>query len=272
MRQHGPGGSHTVETSRTGADRTLAAWEAQVPDDKDDFDDLDDLEDASPGWDAIDEALERLYGDTEPLHYGTLLAGGLSLEDAEEEALDGISAYSRVEPVPHWHIISYGMSELYEPVEDDGSEPDLSGWGFEFTFRPLRDPSEDEPPEWALSFVDNLAKYVWSSRRPFAPGHVVDAKGPIAQERRTSLHAAAFTLDAELRTIDTPNGRVTFLQIVGITREELTAFQAHGPETITRLLDAFSRRLPLLTTDLTRGPLLDDPEVARLLEQTRPEG
>lgn len=245
-----------------------------MPDDHDDFDALDELQnldDASPGWDAIDEALDRLYGDTEPLHYGTLLAGGLSLEETEEEALDGISAYPRDEPVPHWHIISYGMSELYEPVEDDGSQPGLSGWGFEFTFRPLRDPAEAEPPEWALNFIDNLARYVWSTRRPFAPGHIVDAKGPIAQDRRTSLHAAAFTLDPELRTIDTPNGRVTFLQIVGITREELTAFQSRGPETIARLLDAFSRRLALLTTDLTRGPLLDDPEVTRLLEQSPPE-
>jgi len=34
--------------------------------------------------------------------------------------------------VPHWHIVGYGMSELYAKETDD---PEESGWGFELTFR-----------------------------------------------------------------------------------------------------------------------------------------
>ena len=30
-------------------------------------------EDESVGWDAIDAELEKLYGDTEPRHYGSII-------------------------------------------------------------------------------------------------------------------------------------------------------------------------------------------------------
>jgi hypothetical protein len=47
----------------------------------------DDDVPAAPGWDAIDAALDSLYGGREPLHYGTIVrfaAGG-------PDPLDGIS-------------------------------------------------------------------------------------------------------------------------------------------------------------------------------------
>ncbi|MFV2172583.1 suppressor of fused domain protein [Actinomadura sp. LOL_016] len=53
------------------------------------------------------------------------------------DPLDGISVYPRADPVPHWHFVSYGMSELYEKTSSNADE---SGWGFEFTFRLVRDP------------------------------------------------------------------------------------------------------------------------------------
>lgn len=50
-------------------------------------------DDASPGWDAIDQTLEKVYGNTAPRHYGTTIKYMLGGEDP----LDGISIYDNAE-------------------------------------------------------------------------------------------------------------------------------------------------------------------------------
>ena len=67
------------------------------------------------GWDAIDAALRPLYGTLEPRHYSTSIPFSLGGRDP----LDGISAYAVDEPRPHWHVITYGFSELYEKRFDE---------------------------------------------------------------------------------------------------------------------------------------------------------
>jgi suppressor of fused-like protein len=92
------------------------------------------MESEAPGWDAIDARLEHFYPGVEPKHFGTLHRFSLGGPDP----LDGISFYPRDEPVPHWHVVSYGMSELYARDESDTAETEESGWGFEFSFRIAR--------------------------------------------------------------------------------------------------------------------------------------
>jgi suppressor of fused-like protein len=217
----------------------------------------------TPGWDAIDAALARLYPGVEPKHLGTLLKWALGGPDP----LDGISFYPRLEPVPHWHAVSYGMSELYDKQSDN---PDESGWGFEFTFRIRRDPAETEPPTWAANFLQNLARYVFQTGNWFEPNHHMDLNGPIALERHTLIRAVVFAEDPELGTIDTPHGTVQFLQVVGITPDEYDATQTWS---VRDFLELLAGRLPLLVTDLDRASLTDDPEVAAAVaEGTRVDG
>ena len=90
---------------------------------QDDHDDTD-----TPGWDAINAALAPLYAGQEPRHFGTALPYTLGGQDP----LDGISVYWADAPVPHWHYITYGFSELYAK---ESSDADASGYGFELTFR-----------------------------------------------------------------------------------------------------------------------------------------
>lgn len=113
--------------------------------------------DGAPGWDAIDGALARIYGDTKPRHWGTVMRWSLGGRDP----LDGISAYERADPVPHWHYVSYGMSDLYVKESEDPVE---SGWGFEFTFRLAREGGGTDPPVWPANLLQNLARYVFTSR------------------------------------------------------------------------------------------------------------
>lgn len=213
--------------------------------------------DETPGWDAIDDALRGLYGDAKPYHLGTIIKWSLGGPDP----LDGISVYARTEPVPHWHFVSYGMSELYTKESEDPSE---SGWGFEFTFRLARDPAEETPPVWAANFLQNLGRYVFKSGNWFEPGHHMNVNGPIAADRDDSeIRAVTFVVDPELGEISTPHGKVVFLQVVGLAEgeyEALRRWNANG------LMEALAPHLPLLVTDVDRRSLLADPEVARAVE------
>ncbi|ALN90308.1 suppressor of fused domain protein [Lysobacter gummosus] len=220
-------------------------------------------EDRAPGWDAINHALNRIYPRQEPKHYGTLI--GLALGGADP--LPGISAYKRITPVPHWHFVTYGFSELYEKQSDD---PQLSGYGFELTLR-LSDPDDsEEPPAWALNFLQNLARYVFDSGHPFHAGHYLNTNGPIAADSDTAIRSVAFAHDPELSAIDSENGRVEFLQVIGLTNEEEFALKRWST---LKVLDVFKDYLPLWVTDLERGSLLADSDVAaRLAEGSAREG
>jgi hypothetical protein len=213
----------------------------------------------SPGWDAIDARLAELYPDVEPKHYGTLHRFALGGPDP----LDGISFYPRDEPVAHWHIVGYGMSELYTKETDN---PDESGWGFELTFRVARDTGDTEPPVWAANLLQNLARYVFSSGNWFEPGHHLNANGPIRQDYETQVTALAFAEDPELGTITTPHGRMQFLQVVGLTGDEYAAARQWDTDGVLSLL---AERAPLLVTDLDRPSLTDDPAVRAAIEAGR---
>ncbi|MEO3825983.1 suppressor of fused domain protein [Actinomadura sp. B10D3] len=214
--------------------------------------------DETVGWDAIDDALRGIYGDEKPYHLGTILKWSLGGPDP----LDGISVYARTEPVPHWHFVSYGMSELYTK---ESKNPDESGWGFEFTFRLARDPAEETPPVWAANFLQNLGRYVFNSGNWFESGHHMNVNGPIAADRDDSeIRAVTFTADPELGQIATPHGSVLFLQIVGLALEEYEALRRWNAD---GLMGALAPHLPLLVTDVDRRSLLADPDVARAVEE-----
>lgn len=209
------------------------------------------------GWDAIEEQMSGLYGQQEPKHYAALLPYMLGGKDP----LNGISAYQAEQPYPHWHFVTFGFSELYEKESED---PEYSGYGFELTFRLARTDGEEEPPAWAMNLLQNMARYVFSSGNIFASGHYLDANGPICLGADTRLTALAFTGDPELPAIDTPNGRVEFLQMVGITADELEAMMSWNTNAF---LQASQGVLPAYITDLGRDSLLRLPAIEDAVRQ-----
>lgn len=209
------------------------------------------------GWDAIEEQMTRLYGQQEPKHYAAMLPYMLGGNDP----LNGISAYKAELPYPHWHFVTFGFSELYDKESED---PEYSGYGFELTFRLVRTAEEQEPPAWAMNLLQNMARYVFSSGNIFASGHYLDANGPICLGADTKLTALAFTDDPELPAIDTPNGRVEFLQLVGITADELEAMMCWNTNSF---LHACDDTLPAYITDLSRDSLLRIPLIEDAVRQ-----
>ena len=223
-----------------------------MPDAKDD----DDV--VAPGWNAIDAALKPLYGDREPLHYGTVIKFMMGGPDP----LDGISAYKNLEPTPHWHYVTYGMTELYAKESENAA---ISGFGYEFTFRLACDPGDEQPPVWPMNVMQNLARASFNGGSVFGQWHTLDANGPIALESDTQLTALLFVRDPQLPPVESsPHGRFEFLQVVGITADELAAKNGWDSQKLVELL---ARDNPLLITDLSRRSIRADPEAARLIEQ-----
>ncbi len=204
------------------------------------------------GWDAINAALEPLYGDEKPLHWGTIMRWRMGGPDP----LDGVSAHRADGPPPHWHYVSYGLSELYAKESDDVA---VSGWGMELTFRLVREPSNPDAPLWPVSLMQNLARYIFESGNVLAIGDHLDLNGPIAMDEPTNIRAVAFAEDEQLGTIETPHGSLTFVQIVGLTMDEYEAAQAWDT---SALLEVLRSSAPLLVTDLSRASILSDAETA----------
>jgi Suppressor of fused protein (SUFU) len=189
---------------------------------------------AAPGWDLIDEALESVYGDAVPLHVAPDLPAYLG----GDEPLDGISIYAREAPVPHWHLITYGMSDLY-----------AKGDGFELTLRALRRPDASQPPAWAVMLLQQLAIYVRATGTVFEPGQTLKPAELTLGDQPTRLTALVFTVDPELGV----RGDLMFLQIAALTDAEYEAAR-HGNG--SAVLDMIEPTVPLHVIDPARTSLL----------------
>ncbi|WP_034592048.1 suppressor of fused domain protein [Hamadaea tsunoensis] len=194
---------------------------------------------STAGWDAIDAALDALYGDAVPLHVAPELPSYLG----GTETLDGISIFVRDEPVPHWHLVSYGMSDLYGAG---------TGRNFEFTLRAVRRPDAVEPPAWAVLLVQQLSAYVVGTGQRFEPGQTLRPGVLTLGPGPTELSTLAFVEDAELATVEGPAGPLTFIQIVALTAGEYAAADGDA----SAVLDRLAKEIPLHVIDPARGSLL----------------
>src|SRR5262249_41245729 len=145
-----------------------------------------------------------------PRHYAAVVPAMLGGSDP----LQGISAYEADHN--HWHFVTYGLSDLYDKSVPDSPE---SGFGFELTFRLARE-GDDQPPSSCLSLLQNLARYVLAAGNVVAPGHYMNLNGPVQAGSDTELHAAFFIEDPQLPAVQSVNGSVRFVQVVGITMDE----------------------------------------------------
>ena len=202
----------------------------------------------SPGWRAIDAAMAKLYGPGEPLgHFAPSVPPMLG-----GRGPDGISVY---QADGHLHYVTYGFTTLHYDEEAAGGE--FSGAGFELTFR-LKGSAEtpDAVPQWPIVVMQNLFAYVRESGRWFEPGHGSPSTGgpldtPTNPETTSQITGIVFAEDPELGTIDTPHGKVQFLQMAGLTRAECEAVVA-GETSFDALVEKLSKLDPKMVTDLSR--------------------
>jgi hypothetical protein len=165
--------------------------------------------------------------------YADRIAGGPPREvfSPRRSAVDQIRVYA-LEGA--WHLVTLGLADQ----------------GFELTLRLPR--GDDELPTWGVDLLISLAAYARRSGHGFADGHQIDLRGPIKLGAETAITAAAVTGDPALGTL----GEVEFLQVVGLTADELELCRSWRTPAVLGLLRG---RDPSLTTVLERSSLLDDP-------------
>ena len=91
----------------------------------------------------------------------------------------------------------------------------------------------------------------------------MDLNGPIALGKSTNIVAIAFAYDLELAPVDSPNGRVEFLQVVGLTSDEFRAARCWNT---VGFLEVLSKGNPLMITDLARDSILEDAATAATVQ------
>lgn len=175
------------------------------------------------GWDAIEKEFLRVYpGQTKPKHYGTIIKYVMGGNDP----LDGISVY---DGGSYWHFVSFGLTEIYEK---ECENKEISGYGYELTFKLKKENYEDEEAE--LKNICGILQMV--ARLVFRNGEVFNADEFIYTGQSTGIDAfqksnlTGFILikDPTVKSIDTPNGKVNFLELVGMTDAELKTLSSIG--------------------------------------------
>ncbi len=206
----------------------------------------EDEPDEAPGWDAIDAECAQIYPDQpDPKHYAPLVKWRFGGDDP----LDGSSVYDAGD---YWHFVTYGLSELYEKETED---PEWSGYGMEFTFKLAKADYEDEETEIKVicGILQHIARVTCNS------GDLFEAWQYIYTGQETGIDAAEqsnitgfITVpDDKFRTLDTPFGRVDFVEFIGVTREEI---EAVNDKRLT--VEELRAKLPSDVTDYHRASVV----------------
>lgn len=177
----------------------------------------DDELPAPVGWNAITAAFETLYpGQDNPRHFASLISWRLGGPDP----LQGVSAYDGGD---YYHFVSYGLSDLYEK---EGSDPEYSGYGLEFTLKLAKAGLEDEMQELQCitGILNSLARLTFEKGEQFFPDEYIYTGQELGFDFRQKSKLTGFiTVLDEVGTIETPNGKVDFVKLIGATDAELKA-------------------------------------------------
>lgn len=174
----------------------------------------------APGWDAITELCDKVYPNQKnPKHYGTLISWQFGGNDPLQE----ISIYDGGD---YWHFITYGLSELYEKESDI---KEISGYGMEFTFKLKKDNYENEENEikCVCGILQSIARITFTKGELFNvyENLYTGQKEGIDCNRKSNITGFITVPDDKFHEINTPNGKVSFVEFVGVTDNELKAIQ-----------------------------------------------
>ncbi len=172
------------------------------------------------GWDAITAEAERVYpNQKDPKHYGALIKWKFGGPDP----LDGISIYDGGN---YWHFVTYGLTELYEKETENR---EYSGYGMEFTFKLKKDNYENEESEikCICGILQKIAKLTFTNGEIFRPyEYLYTGQTEGIDSKQISNITGFITIpDTNFSELDTVNGKVSFVEFIGVTNNELLALK-----------------------------------------------
>ena len=175
---------------------------------------------SAQGWDAITNECERVYPNQKnPKHYGTLI----NWKFGGNDPLEGISIYDGGD---YWHFVTYGLSELYEKETENN---DISGYGMEFTFKLKKDNYKNEEAEikCICGILQTIARITFTKGEVFHAYEYLNTGQTqgIDTEMKSNITGFITIPDNRLNPINTPNGKVDFVEFIGATDSELIALK-----------------------------------------------
>ncbi len=197
----------------------------------------------APGWEAIESEFARLYPGVKEAHYATALPARIGGNDF----LDGFSVYTSDKG--YQHIVTFGMSALYADEQRFGKE--YSKWGYEMTMK-LKEKTPNDC-KWAMEVLLNLAGYTYKTDRYFDPFQCIPGNGSPLHIGTDSMITALITVDdTTAKAQKTPHGKLGFIQLVGITEQELNEIKK-DIDVIPKLVKLMKKDNPELVTDMERN-------------------
>jgi len=184
------------------------------------------------GWKAIEAACLKMYpGQTNPKHYGTIISWRFGGNDP----LDGISIYDGGD---YYHFVTFGLSEIYEKESEN---KEYSGFGFELTVKLKKDGLDDEESSirGMCGILQAIARLTFNNGEIFRPDeYIYTGKTTGMDPAGKSLITGLITQLDSLGEIESPNGKLQFVELIGVTDAELKAIidkKLKGKELYERL-------------------------------------
>jgi hypothetical protein len=202
------------------------------------------------GWDAITKTFETFYPEqTDPLHFGTVLSWALGGQDP----LTGISVYDGGD---FYHFVTYGFTELFDKESKD---LEYSGYGFEFTLKLKKSDSVDDSELKNIAgILQALARVVFENNSLFRPyEYIYTGQTQGIDSKQQSKITGFVTIPDTAGTIQTPNGKVTFILLVGMTDKELRAIrEEQEKQNVEEKIKQLTQKIPECYTDYNRNDCL----------------
>lgn len=172
-----------------------------------------------PGWDAIESECKRVYRGKKAYDQFVSI---IKWRFGGNDPIDAVKVYDSGD---YWHFVTFGMTELYRK---EFKNKDVSGYGMEFTFKLKKGTSEDRDYNEMRCAVKNLqtiARVTFSSGEIFLPYEYLYTGQTIGIDynHQSSLTGFITVPDDKFRNLDTENGRMQFVEFIGVTDRELRA-------------------------------------------------
>jgi hypothetical protein len=162
-----------------------------------------------------------------------------------EDPLEKVWAYACDEETPHWHYVVSGMAD----PKKASATPGASGVGYELSFRLKRQAGEDQAPTWPVTALQEMGWGIFKANMQLAPGHYIRRRRVITGGNpKTELRGYYLIEDRRLTRVECDSGSLYFLQLVGISNDELLQCESGEPDAMESEL---LRRSPLGITDLS---------------------
>jgi hypothetical protein len=161
--------------------------------------------------DDVERAFAELYPTAPPKYFNN--PGVHAIHDLTRTAplADSVACF-RGEGI--WHLVTLGISG------------NLGGLGYELTLRLPRAEEEEAPPLWAVDLLFSLS-IAANKGSNFAAGHTAKT-GPLDGRPSTQLIGLVLIEDDLPAAVDTKNGRVHFLLVIGIDGAQHARAQDEG--------------------------------------------